>query len=106
MTTALNPIAYARLLTTVSTQVLPSNPTRSGLVFFNCSRSVSIAFCPAFTVDSNGTPVALAAVVDGAGSLTLQPTGFAVLDEFNVTAAWNAIAASGVDNPLTIWELT
>lgn len=105
MSTGIQPLAYGRLLTTVSAQILPANPTRKGLMFFNASL-VAIAVCPSMAVDTAGLLVPLAAGINGAGSLTLQPTGFVILDEFEPTSAWNGIAASGTDNALTVWEFS
>jgi len=85
---------------TASQQIIGPRLNRKQLTFHNPS-SVNIAICPA--QDSNGN--ALAAVVNGAGSITLFSGGSFTLPENNAGCggAFNGAAASGTQ-PLTIWE--
>jgi hypothetical protein len=104
MTTALSPLAYALTLGTSSVAIVPSNPSRKGIIFFNPS-SNTVAVCPAFTASGQALP----AVVNGAGSINLLPNATLMLPPAGndktagVGAAWNAIA-SGAATPFTVWE--
>lgn len=86
-------------LGTTSQQVLAGDPVRRGLVFHNPG-AVSIRLAPA-----NLTPVA------GAGGILLYGQSDLILLEgddnmFNLNCAWKAVADSGADNPLTIFNFT
>lgn len=102
--TLLTPWGYAIMLGNTSAQILPSNPSRKGLIFSNPS-NVNVAVCPALT--SNNQP--LAAVVSGAGSFTLFQGAILVLpqagwpDNIGIGSAFNGIATAP-NTPFTIWE--
>lgn len=102
-TTILTPFAYALTVGTASVQLVPANPGRKGLMIYNPSNN-TIAVCPAFTTAN----AALAAVVNGAGSINIVPGGLLVLPQPGATdaatpAAFNVIA-SGANSPVTVWE--
>jgi hypothetical protein len=105
LTTLLTPFAYPITLGTVSALIVPQNPSRKALLFINPSATASVSFCPALTASG----VALAAVLNGAGSFTLFPGGMLPLpgdlklDNLGLGAAWNAIA-SAPGTPFTVWE--
>jgi len=101
--TALLPLTYALTLTTSSVQILPANPTRKGVAFSNPGPN-SVAVCPA--VGNAGQ--AVAAVINGAGSITILPGGLLLVPQNTwpdavATCAWNAIASGG-STPFTAWE--
>jgi hypothetical protein len=104
MTTALTPLGYALTIGTSSMQILASNPSRKGLMFFNPS-SNTVAVCPAF--NNNMQP--LAAVINGAGAISVLPSGMLVIpqagwaDNIALGSAFNGIA-SGASTPFSIWE--
>lgn len=93
--TLILPNGYGPLVGITASQAIGLNMTRQGLIFFNPG-SVLIAICP--------STQGLVPAINGAGSVTLAQYGLMVLDTPVVTAAWSAIAASGANNPLTIWE--
>jgi hypothetical protein len=85
------------LLTTASASAIGANPVRRGITFHNPG-TVNLAVCPAN----------LAAVI-GAGGITLLPGETKTFmarskSRVRVNCGWNAIAASGTNNPLTILE--
>jgi hypothetical protein len=104
VTTAATPYSYNLTIGTVSVQILPANPSRKALLLFNPSNN-TVSVCPAFT--PGGT--ALAAVVNGAGSISvLSGGGFLMLPQpgwpdIGLGSAFNAIA-SGAGTPFTVWE--
>lgn len=103
MTTLVTPWAYNLTVGTASAQILPQNPSRKGLIFFNPSGN-TVSICPATT----NTGAALPAVVNGAGCLSILPAGLLALPQpgwpdIGLGAAWNAIA-SGAGTPFTVWE--
>lgn len=103
MTTLATPFGYALTLGTSSVQILPANPSRKGLMFFNPSAN-TVSICPALTPGG----AQLAAVVNGAGSMTVFSGGLLVLpqpgwSDIGLGAAFNAIA-SGAATPFTVWE--
>jgi hypothetical protein len=73
----LPPFDYPAALSTTPVQVLPIDPLRRRIVFFNLSQTATVAFCPS-QVTRAGT--AFACTVNGAGSITLLPMGSFVLD--------------------------
>jgi hypothetical protein len=102
------PVAWGTPVGLVSGPVLPANPSRTALVFRNVSASVSIAIIPAVAniATVQGVYVGSAAgvaVINGAGSITMQPGDIFVLDSLQTTTAWNGIA-SGSGANLTILE--
>ena len=102
-TTLPSPVVVSALVgSSASVQVMPVNLTRQGLYVFNAS-AVVIWVCPATT--GAGAPVA--AAVNGAGSVAIpsqQGLTLAPRTTPQFTNALNAIAASGSNNPLSIWE--
>ena len=104
MTTLLTPFGYAPTISTTSVQVLPPNPSRKAVIFFNPS-SNTIAVCPVLTASG----AALPAAVNGPGSINIITGGLLILPqqgwpvETGVGAAFNAIA-SGPTSALTVWE--
>jgi hypothetical protein len=85
------------LLGAASAPAIGANPVRRGITF-HTPGTVNLAFCPAN----------LAAVI-GAGSIILLPGQTKTYmakprSRIRVTCGWNAIAATGANNPLTILE--
>lgn len=85
------------LLTTASMLAIGANPVRRGITFHNPG-TVNLAMCPAN----------LSAVI-GAGGITLLPGETKTFmarprSRVRVNCGWNAIAASGANNPLTMLE--
>src|SRR6266705_6657183 len=105
---ALLPIGWGTTVGTTSGPVMPSNPSRNGLIFINNSVSASIAICPAVVnVGALGIYAGAAtgvAAINGVGSFTMQPGDKFIIDTtFICTSAWNGIA-SGPGAALTILE--
>ena len=104
MTTLITPFAYALTVGVASAQILPQNPSRKGLIFFNPSAN-TVAICPALT----SAGAALAAVLNGAGSISILPSGMLPIpqpgwpENAGLGAAWNAVA-SGAGTPFSVWE--
>jgi hypothetical protein len=97
------PLAYALTVSTTSIQVLPPNPSRRGIAFFNPGPN-SIAVCPSLS----NTLGATTAVVGGAGSITILPANMLVMPPVGwpdavATVGWNAIAG-GANSPFTAFE--
>lgn len=106
-TTALLPIGWGTTVGLVSGPVLPSNPERRGIIFHNPSATVSVAICPALLNSGvlgvyTGIVVGVA-VINGAGSITLQPGDKFIIDNLACSIGWNGIA-SGTGGVLTILE--
>jgi hypothetical protein len=106
-TGALLPIGWGTTVGLVSGPVMPSNPSRSALVFVNASTGAAVAICPAVVnVGALGVYLGSAAgvaAINGAGSITMQPGDKFIIDTLNCTCAWNGIA-SGTGANLTILE--
>lgn len=85
------------LLATGSLQIIGANAARRGLRFFNPS-DVIIYICPANinAVIGQGIPI-----VPGGGPVDMIGDGKLI----NYNSAWNGIAASGSNKPLTVLEL-
>jgi hypothetical protein len=105
MTTLLTPFCYQLTIGVTSAQILPVNPSRKGLIFFNPSNA-NVSVCPAF----NSAGGAAAAALNGAGSISvLSGGGMLVLpqagwpESVGIGSAFNAIAA-GANTPFTCWE--
>ena len=104
MTTQLLPLAYAITLGTSSVQIVPANPGRRGIIFYNGSAN-TVAVCPAFQFNGQ----ALAAAINGAGSISIVPMGILTIPGSGIPGgaaigtAWNGIA-SGVSTAFTAWE--
>jgi hypothetical protein len=80
-------------LGTVSVPAIGSNPVRRKIEFINPNALVTVFVCP-----SNLT------ATTGGGSIPIVPGGTLIIEGENVNAGWNAIAASGNNNGLTILE--
>ena len=98
-TGALLPIAWGTPVGVVSGPVLPANPSRTALVFINSSPSTAIAIIPAVANIAAVQGVFLGqsagvAVINGAGSITMQPGDKFIIDTLQCTSAWNGIAAA------------
>jgi hypothetical protein len=103
VTSAANPVGWGTTVGTVSGLVLPANSTRTGLI----SVGVAVAICPAVVnVGSFGVYPGFqlgVAVINGAGSITMQPGDKFIVDNLACTSAWNGIA-SGAGGTLTILD--
>ena len=95
-TNALLPIGWGVTVGTTSGVVLPSNPSRTALVFVNASQGIAVAICPAIiNIGAGGFfsgAQAGIAVVNGAGSITMQPGDKFIIDTLACTTQWNGIA--------------
>ena len=106
-TTVASPNALGTTVGLVSGPALPANSTRVGLFLHNPSASITVAVVPA--VLNSGTlgvytgTAAGVAVINGAGSVTLNPGDKLIIDNLSCTSAFNAIA-SGAGGVLTAWE--
>ena len=104
MTTATTPYTYALTVGVTSQQILPVNPSRKAVIFFNPSPN-TVSVCPVTTAQG----AAQAAVLNGAGSISiLSGGGMLVLPQggwpdIGLGSAFNAIA-SGPNTPFTCWE--
>lgn len=102
------PVAWGTPVGLTSGLVLPANPSRNSLIFVNSSVSGAIAIIPA-TANIAATQGAYigqsvgVAVINGAGSITMQPGDKFIIDTIQCSTAWNAIA-SGTGAVLTILE--
>jgi hypothetical protein len=101
------PWDYPPTLSTTPVQVLPLDPVRRRIVFFNPSQTATIAFCPS-QITRNGATFACA--VNGAGSITLLPMASFVLDggtpqgpPLAMGSAWFGVA-SAASVPATVLE--
>jgi hypothetical protein len=111
--TASLPNGIAVTVGTANQLAIPYNGGRGGLILYNNSASAVIAVCPAsLTSIAQGTapaspgqssfaqgtttgPTLGVAVINGPGSITLQPGGQAfIIDNLNCAGAWNAIASA------------
>jgi hypothetical protein len=113
--TFLQPVAWGSSPTLTPAPCLPSNPTRSGVIFIN-SGTVQIAICPQTeyigTITYNSTtqtytvPVASAGVpaINGAGSVTMNPGDKFIFDNLACGIGWNAVAAAATGGAITIFE--
>ena len=106
---ALLPVAWGTPVGLTSGLILPANPSRNSLVFINASVSGAIAIIPAsanialLQGQYPGIITPAIAVINGAGSLTMQPGDKFIIDTIVCTCAWNGIA-SGTGSVLTILE--
>lgn len=92
------PTGWAITVGITSALALPANPTRGGLIWVN-QGSVAVAICPNVQNVVTGGVVTgqvtgAAAVVGGAGSITMQPGDKFIIDNMPCGCQWNAIAAS------------
>jgi hypothetical protein len=101
------PWDYPPTLTTTPVQVLPLDPIRRRIIFFNPSATATIAFCPSQVTRAG---VTFACAVNGAGSITLLPYGSFVLDggtpqgsPLSMGVAWFGVASTA-GAPSTVFE--
>ena len=101
------PFDYNPTLSTTPQQVLPIDPARRRIIFFNPSATASIAFCPSQVTRAG---VAFNCAVNGAGSITLLPLASFVLDggtpqgpPLAMSAAWFGVANT-TSAPATVYE--
>jgi hypothetical protein len=98
------PFGFGTTVGTVSGPVFPGG-TFGGITFINPSPTVAVAICPALVnLAVLGVYAGLAtgvAVINGAGSITLNPGDKFIIDNQQATTAWNGIA-SGAGGLLTI----
>lgn len=86
-------------LGTAAIQVVAANPSRQQLTFANPS-AVTIYVCP--SVDLNGA--ALTPTLAALGGTFPIFSGGVLVVSGECQTAWKALAASGVNNPLTIMD--
>jgi len=108
MTTSISPATIAAVVGGASIAVLPANPSRVGVYIFNAS-AVTIWVCPSTGPQTPANPGGqpFPAVVSGAGCIALATQTGIMLGAPNLPAftnGLNAIAASGSNNPLSLWE--
>lgn len=101
------PFVWDVTVTNSSAQAIGSNAARKRIMFFNGSASATVACAPAV---SRRTGLALAAVINGAGSITLLSYGSMTIDSgvssnpaLSIPTPWNCIS-SVASSPLTIFE--
>lgn len=114
-TTALAPNGYGAVVGTTSGMVVPPNPSRGGLMFFN-NGSVQIAVCPDRLVvqpsagaaypTTNPFPTGGVAAIGGSGSINLAPGQSITLDNLAASGQWNGISAGPGNGVLTILEFS
>lgn len=113
-TTNALPIGWGTTIGTVSQPVLPANPTRTGLQFYNVG-TIPVAICPAnvnigslgaYPSLPSGTPPPVGvAAIGTAGSITMQPGDKLIIDNLPCSCGWNGIAATtGGLGQITILE--
>lgn len=88
---------FSGTVSNTSTQVAAANPQRIGLQVYNPSASITLWVAPLGT----------AAVVNGSGSVAIQPLQavmFGPPNTPNWTQGMNAIASSAGTNPCTVYE--
>lgn len=90
-----SPIGTYPVVGTSAAQVIGANPVRRGIIFANPSNSVILYLAPVGTVIAAGVGVPL-----------LPGAVFQIMADENVqvNCAWQAVAASGASNNLTILE--
>jgi hypothetical protein len=92
-----SPVGSTVTVGTVSVAAIGANPRRRGIVFVNPNTSVTLYVCPnnQTAVIGEGIPVFPGGMVQLVGDGKL----------INYNCGWNAIAASGAANKLTVLEL-
>lgn len=92
-TTLLGPFATGVNVTTVSSQIIGSNPSRKSIQICNPSATTIVWIAPAPTVPlaNNGGSISLPAVSSGTTTCFTPPTGVTG----GLGAAWNGISAGG-----------
>lgn len=105
MSTAIDPVVLTATVGTSSTLIVPVNATRLGLYIFNPSATVPIWICPSQGPQGTGGGN-VPAVVNGAGSMLLQPLQGVLWcppQGPSYTNGVNAICGTP-STPITIWE--
>jgi hypothetical protein len=106
---ALLPISYGTPVGLTSGPILPANASRNALVFVNSSVSGAIAIIPAaanialLQGQYPGISTPSVAVINGAGSITMQPGDKFIIDTIVCSCAWNAVSTIA-GSALTILE--
>jgi hypothetical protein len=102
------PYVFAIVLGTTSIQVLPINPARKRVIFVNPNATALVAVCP--SGPSRNTNVAVVAVINGAGCVTVLPYSSFTVDgsgasgpQLYTPSPWIGIA-SAVSSSLTVLE--
>lgn len=84
--------------------VIGANPSRTQITFHNPG-SQDIFIAPATVIDNNGNAVALALSLSAlGGSFRVFANGGTLVISGECQTAWQAIAASGSNNPLTVMD--
>lgn len=97
ITTTNSPVAWTASIGVASAQIIAANTVdRVGIIIHNPG-TVDLYVCP--STDSAGAPLA----AGGAGSILLS-SGQSLPVSGLCSTAWNAVAASGVANPVTVLE--
>lgn len=102
------PYVYPMTLGTSSVQVLPVNPARKRLLFFNPNDTAKVAVCP--LGPTRNTSIIVVAIINGAGCVTILPYSSFTVDgaaasgpQLSMPSAWVGIASAG-SSALTIYE--
>jgi hypothetical protein len=91
------PYVYDPTIGTSPAQILPNNPLRKALIFFNPSAGNTCAVCPAVSRRNSG---AVTCALNGAGSFPLAPGAQLRLEGWNwgavplLPSAWNGVCSS------------
>lgn len=96
--------AYNAITNAGGQTVAPVNTSRTSITFFNPG-TVDIYIGPVTVLDSNGsnTTLVLSLVTKG-GSIIVFANGGSLTITGECQGAWQAIAASGTTNPLTVMD--
>jgi hypothetical protein len=103
------PYTFPIVLSTTSVQVLPVNPLRKRVIFVNPNATALVAVCP--LGPARNTNVAVVAIINGAGCVTVLPYSSFTLDNgegsgappLSIPSAWVGIA-SAASSGLTVYE--
>ena len=94
------PYVHGSAVGTSPVQALPNNPARRKIFLYNPNATAALAFCPAGP--NRDTGAAVACVVNGAGSITLQPYFGLVLEgslpsgqPLYMSSSWNVVSSAG-----------
>lgn len=92
--------AYNAILTVSAQVVAPANSSRQKLTFHNPGAQDLYVFP---SVDANGVALACSTAAKG-GSFLIFANGGTLVVEGECQTAWQAFAASGTTNPLTVMD--
>jgi hypothetical protein len=103
------PYTFPITLSTSSVQILPVNPLRKRVIFVNPNATALVAVCP--LGPARNTNVAVVAIINGAGRVTVLPYSSFTLDNgegsgappLSIPSAWVGIA-SAASSGLTVYE--